>query len=260
MQGTFTIGFSGKKADIVKVESAYQEHMDDPNGYIDTEKTEGFEQLADGAPAKILFRTNTSINVRVVDGLFKQLVESAPAAEAGCWWASLETENYFRTCMYSKAGSAEYKEFEDTIRQMGDSVYIYLCDTFGKGNPVAQLLLELYHKKPFDVDCKPVEPDKDWDYDKLPRTFEYGGISYCYDDGKVKEVSGDEAYDEHGYWQEHCGVWTYYDEDEDITIDPEDFEDEIILRWVCGKSEKKWIPGKMKNISTINGVCYYLFS
>lgn len=43
-------------------------------------------------------------------------------------------------------------------------------------------------------------------------------------------------------------------------MDPADFEDEIILRWVRGKSEKKWVPGKLENISTINGICYYLYS
>lgn len=85
MQGNFTIGFSGKKADIAKVEAAYRKCMNDPSKYIDIIRTEGYERLAYGDPAKILFRTNNSINVRGVDGLFRNLVESAPDAEAGCW-------------------------------------------------------------------------------------------------------------------------------------------------------------------------------
>lgn len=36
--------------------------MNNPGEYIDTIRTEGFERLADGDPAKILFRTNSSIN------------------------------------------------------------------------------------------------------------------------------------------------------------------------------------------------------
>ncbi|MCI8811458.1 MAG: hypothetical protein HFF84_15460, partial [Oscillibacter sp.] len=119
MQGMFTIGFSRKKSDIAKVEAAYWESMRNPNEYIETIWTDGYEDLADGDPGKIMFRTNSSINVRLAGKLFPRLVESAPDAEAGCWWTSLETERYYRTCMYSKAGSTEFKEFEDTIRTIG---------------------------------------------------------------------------------------------------------------------------------------------
>ena len=62
MQGNFTIGFSGKKSDIARVKAAYWESMSSPDEYIDTIRTEGFERLADGDPAKILFRANSSIN------------------------------------------------------------------------------------------------------------------------------------------------------------------------------------------------------
>ncbi|MCI8804225.1 MAG: hypothetical protein HFG01_13035, partial [Oscillibacter sp.] len=59
---------------------------------------------------------------------------------------SLETERYYRTCMYSKAGSTEFKEFEDTIRTIGGAVKIYLCNPYYEEEvPVIQLLLELYH-------------------------------------------------------------------------------------------------------------------
>ena len=48
--------------------------------------------------------------------------------------------------MYSKAGSAEFKEFEDTIRTIGGAVKIYLCNPYYEEEvPVIQLLLELYH-------------------------------------------------------------------------------------------------------------------
>lgn len=52
----------------------------------------------------------------------------------------------------------------------------------------------------------------------------------------------------------------YCDEDDLDDYYPKDFKEGIILRWVCGKSTKKWVPGKLKNISTFNEVCYYLYS
>lgn len=198
---------------------------------------------------KIIFRTNFSINGRLAGELFPRLVESAPDAEAGCRWASLETERYYRTCMYSKAGSTEFREFEDTIRTIGGAVKIYLCNPYYEEEvPVIQLLLELYHKTPYDVYGKPVEPDADWDcgawYDKLPRTFEYYGETYCYDDGRIEEVCEDDPYDEYGYMENDGDEWLYYDEDDGEYFYPKDFEDEIILRWVYGKLRKEWFLGK----------------
>lgn len=88
-----------------------------------------------------------------------------------------------------------------------------------------------------------MELDADWDcgawYDKLSRTFEYYGKTYCYDDGKIEEVCEDEPYDEYSYMENDGDEWQYYDEDDDEYFYPKDFKDEIILRWTCGKSTKK---------------------
>ena len=143
-------------------------------------------------------------------------------------------EAAYRESMHN---SDEY--FEDTIRTIGGTVKIYLCNPYYEEEvPVIQLLLELYHKTPYDVYGKPVEPNADWDcgawYDKLPRTFEYYGKTYCYDDGKIEKIC------EYGYMENNGDEWQYYEEDDDKYFYPKDFKNEIILRWACGKSTKKW--------------------
>ena len=84
------------------------------------------------------------------------------------------------------------------------------------------------------------------------------GETYCCDDGRIEEACEDEPYDECGYMENNGDEWEYYDEDDREYFDPKDFKDEIILRWVYGKLRKEWVPGKMKDVSTINGHCYYL--
>ncbi len=236
--------------------------MGKPDESIDTIRSEGYEGLADGDPAKILFRTNTSININLAGELFPRLVQSAPEAEGGCWWDTLESYWFARNCMYSKAGSAAFEEFDDTICTTGETAKIYLCNRYEEEDPVVQLLLELYHKTPFDVYGKPEEPEAGWDcaawYDALPRTFKYARKTYCYDDGRVEEACGSESFDEYGYMEYDGGECHYYDEDEGDNYYPEDFKDGIILRWVCGKSRKEWVPGKLNGVSAINGHCYYL--
>ena len=83
MQGDVYHWLFREKLDIAKIEAAYRESMRNPDEYIETIWTDGYEDLADGAPAKIIFRTNFSINGRLAGELFPRLVESAPDAEAG---------------------------------------------------------------------------------------------------------------------------------------------------------------------------------
>ena len=56
MQGYFEIGFSGKKIDILRVESAYHEHFQDCNDYLSVQKTkgEGFSLFGQNLPSEML--------------------------------------------------------------------------------------------------------------------------------------------------------------------------------------------------------------
>ncbi len=56
MQGYSEIGFSGKKIDILRVESAYHEHFQDCNDYLSVQKTkgEGFSLFGQNLPSEML--------------------------------------------------------------------------------------------------------------------------------------------------------------------------------------------------------------
>ncbi len=109
MQGYFAWAFSGKKADILKVETVYKELAGDQTEGFDVIKTECFDDLAEDAMTQMIVRSNQSVNIRFGEWNFPEMVSRVPKVEAGCWSASDEVISECRDCVYSKAGAKRRK-------------------------------------------------------------------------------------------------------------------------------------------------------